>query len=773
MGTMTTNHGLVRGLKRRLWQTLGVLTTALLSLVGFGAAVYLFTMSHAARQFSEEQLIRDMIWLDAYAVLFFLLTVGICLSPLRRHTKAWLMVCHFSIYGFVTISLLLSGTPFSMNGYWGDQAFRQAMILKFQTFPTPGDFYYKDLPPFYPPLYYLLLSFYSRIFGVEAYKMLKVGSLLIYMFGPSLLFIMWRKIVSPLQAMFITLATYLVVSGRLYPLLVPHAFLADSFFVPWWLYFIERVRRVRGDWRFFVVGGLVGGALFCTYFYAFFIGAIILVLRETVLTRWKPFLKTAAFNLRHAVIVLSIAAVASSPYWLPLFASIVSNGIDRSRGGWHHAGVTGLDFDFLTLSPVGLLYLSGICYAFRYIRSSVFKALSVLLGASIVFWMIGSILGSFDVSVNLVKTRQFVLLLSGPFIGLALAGLLRLAWVFRRKMRWPVAALLSALLLGALSAFNANVQGQGVKKARTCNVPDWAVDASEMKARAGTVFLAGDVIFHSFYPVYAFNSVNEHYAHPASHYKQRYDMLYMLKDLGDPCLINLFLQHNVFDAVDYVMPTVQGGVFNFYANLSNYPNKSLLKTLSYPNPTLSDERFFRKLSGRNLYEVVSADETARRNRFAWNGEQLEDSLGFLLRLAVAREFLDDTGRLLVDEYMGADWSDWSRIAVRDADFKHVVEIVSLTSVNRGDSVTLFLALQPRRKIGDNYRIFLHVYGSADQDRFDNYDFSPPLRTDKWEPWDIVFCQRTIARPPAGARIHLGFFKGKERLGAGAWFVPGA
>lgn len=39
----------------------------------------------------------------------------------------------FSSYGTVTIALFLNGTPFSINVFWSDQQFRQAMILRFMT----------------------------------------------------------------------------------------------------------------------------------------------------------------------------------------------------------------------------------------------------------------------------------------------------------------------------------------------------------------------------------------------------------------------------------------------------------------------------------------------------------------------------------------------------------------------------------------------------------------------------------------------------------------
>lgn len=737
-------------------------------------AIYLFSYSHPARSFSENQLIRDLIWLDAWSLFFFLLVAIIWIAKLRWRTKALLYISCFSIYGFITICLIFNGTPFSLNSYWGDQQFRQAMILKFCSFVWPGDFYYKDLPPFYPPVYYFLLSLYARLFSVEAYKTLKIGSMFIYLLGPALLFYFWRRLVTDYQAFFVTLATYLFCSfGIVYPLSVPHAFLADSFFIPWWLYYIEQVKKPVSNWKYYLFGGLIGAALFCTYFYSFFIGGVLLLLRTTVFARWEFIRKASHFDLKKAMGVLLSAALFSAPYWLPPFISIFTYGIDRTRGGWHHIGSTGLTFKYLEFSLPGLLFLGAIVYALRRFSAPLYKGLLLLAGTSILYWLIGSMLGVFDRPINLVKSRQFIVVLAGPFVGLAIAGIIRKS-LLSKKNRYVTATIASLILLIFLHHFNGTAKNDFVKRARTSVVPTWNTDAEQMKQRKGTVFLTGNPDFPSFYPVYCFTTTNEHYAHPASRYKQRYDYLYLLQEIDNPYLFHLALWYNIYDRVDYFMPRKKNNSFEVHVNLSNYPNRSYLKTLKYSQDVVEDNSLFKKETGDHLYAVLQQPSPSSREKYAYTTTSFMDSLLFLARLHWIRQSLDLSGKELLDQYVAVDWTGWHNLRLSEgkADFGRTISLTAAYAVERADTIYFIFGFQAEEDITIDYKIFLHLYPTDATGAFDNFDFVPDQRTGAWKKGDIVLCYHSVPKRYEGMRVHLGFFRGQTRLGKGFWsYLP--
>jgi len=209
---------------------------------------YLFVRSLPYREFSEERYIYDLIWLDAWALIFLAVVIAIWLACRTWRVRSVGILGAFSVFGWVAVALFYSGTPFGGNGYGGDQLFRISMILKFVELGSMGDFYYKNMPPFYPPVYYWLLSVASRLTTLEAYEMIKWGNMAIYLFMPLPVYWLWRLLVSPCQALFASLFTFLFVSFN-YPYVhsVPHAFLSNSLFIPWWIHYVEQVRVRRAN----------------------------------------------------------------------------------------------------------------------------------------------------------------------------------------------------------------------------------------------------------------------------------------------------------------------------------------------------------------------------------------------------------------------------------------------------------------------------------------------------------------------------------------------
>lgn len=748
---------------RQISQT--VLWVCYLALGGF-----LITYAWPSRVFNDIDLIYDLMWLDVWVIAFLVLAVAIWLLSASTRLSIYSTLLAFSIFGVVTTCLVFAGTDYSINGFSGDQQFRQAMILKFMTWGWLGDFYYKDLPVFYPPLYYFLLSIVARLMALEAVQMLKVGSMLIYLLGPFALFWLWRKVVSPVKAFCITVATFLICSsGSVYPYLVPHAFLADSAFIPWWLHYVEGVnRRSRRSWLWYAAGSVIGGCLFATYFYAFFIGGFLLLVRGVAGVLWRPLRASAShFDWWRAVRILVGAAVVSAPFWLPLFLSIAEFGGDRSRGGWHHAGNTGIRLAFMNFTIPGVLFLTGIGYCARRYRTPLSQGLLLLLGAAVLFLGVGSLLGGLDMPINRTKTPQFVLMMAGPFVGLLFASLLRLGGRLR-KVRLVVLPILLTAVLILTNGFTGVARSGPVRRARTAGHPTWNTDAQEMADRVGSVFLSGHSVLSSFYPVYGFMSMNEHYSHPASRFLARHNLLCRLQEIDDPALFHLALRHNAFDAIDYFMPLSDNGKVAIQVNLSNYPNRHCTKRLFFAAAVVLDTLLFEKVTGDLLYEVRPVPEVSYELNLAGSLSD-RDSLMALAQARSLRSQLDEVGQDLLDTEAGVDWSGWSDMVVDGGSewLGGKVNLLNVSVVADGDSLHLFSALQATKKLPSNYRAYLHVY-KAGEAGFASHDFQVPVPTARWEQWDIHWCRQSIPRPPNGSKIHLGLFDDTGPLGSGFW-----
>ncbi|MBW1959574.1 MAG: arabinofuranosyltransferase [Deltaproteobacteria bacterium] len=733
-------------------------------IIYFFFGIYLFNYTYSAKPYSETQIIWDMIWLDAWALALFFIVVAIWSSDNSKNTKYILSLLGLSCFGFIAVNLFFDGTPFGLNGYWGDQKFRLAMIQKFISFGWYTDFYYKDQPPFYPPLYYYILAMYARLFSIEAYKMLKIGSMLTYSIGPIFLYFIWKKIVTPFRAFFITIAAFIVCDfGRPFQFFSPPAFLANLLFIPWWLYYIERVKNPDGNWKYYFWGGLSGAAIFMIYFYPFFIGGLLILGRVTLFRRC-PFIKrTKYFSLSRALGILCISALFSIPYWIPVFISILINGFDRSRGGWHHIGSAGFGYSFLEFSIIGLLFLISILYMVRRRKSLLLNSLLLIIGTSIFYHLVASVLGGIGRPLNLAKSLHFVEMMSGTFIGILFADALRLGRSSRR-MRGVLLVLLAAISLFALNNFNGLIKHDWVKTSRTSTVPTWNTDITEMHKRKGSVFLCGHEEFMSFYPVYTFIAANEHYSHPASRFKERYDFLYLLQAIDDPYIFNLALRQNVYDPVDYFMPRKGDNKFEISVSLSNYPNRFITKKLQYSMTVVSDTALFEREKGDNLYAVKPAIFPSSNNKFSYGRTSGRDSLLVVDRLMRLRNMLDSTGKSMLDEYCNLNPERrYSILGLgHPIDFDNQIALLSGSIFQTRDSTFFILLFSSRSERLQNYKIFLHRYDLEGNKV--NFDFMPNPRTHTWNQWDQYLCCRAFPRECDRFRYSLGFFNRDGRLG---------
>lgn len=572
----------------------------------------LYTVCFPNGRFSEETLIYDLIRLDIWSLSFVAVVVMTALSREKSRTKAWWLVLTCSLWGLVTAAVFFHGTPYALNGYGGDQAFRIAMILKFKTFALPGDFYYKGLPPFYPPVLYWLLSLIARVFSLNAFTMMKLGTELLYLCSPIILFLLWRKLVTPIQAAIVTLFSIVFVSfGKAAPLVAPHAFLANSIFIPWWFYYIERVGDPRTTRTYYLTGSVIGALLFMTYYFPFFIGGLLLVLRLMFDRKNKVLVANRAdFTWRSALTILALSAVFSSIFWGPLLWSFVTVGYHSAQQEWHHLDSPGIGFLFLQFGLAGLTYLAALLFAVRRRRIPLYRAFLLLTGAVFAFHLLGSILGVLDRPVNLIKAGEFIALTGGPLIGLTAAFFIRnVRWQLPRTLVAPT--LILAVFIAMLHQVNGYAKQPMVRTARTTGVPTFGLDKQEMIARTGSVFLTNAEKLFTFYPVYAFIAINQHYSHPAAQYEQRLDLLDALQSVHDPYIFNLALRENRYDRIDYFMPALKDGQWELIAALSNYPNKYRHVYYHYDTLLTADTALFAPENGPHLFAVLTPIEIPR------------------------------------------------------------------------------------------------------------------------------------------------------------------
>src|SRR6202043_3685806 len=116
-----------------------------------------------------------------------------------------------------------------------------------------------------------------------------------------------------------------------------HAWLGVALFIAWWLWGVLGVGRQPARSRAaLVVAAVLGAALFCIYYFPFFLGAIMLVLtlalRRPAAARGG---KLPPENPKEAGLVLGGDALLSTPYWVPIVIAVLRNGAQVAFNRWY------------------------------------------------------------------------------------------------------------------------------------------------------------------------------------------------------------------------------------------------------------------------------------------------------------------------------------------------------------------------------------------------------------------------------------------------------
>jgi galactan 5-O-arabinofuranosyltransferase len=491
---------------------------------------------------------------------------GVLLLAPRRALSAaavaWMVAVLVGAFLATGAVLVLSGSGFPPLGVALDQGFRAASVVKFSHTTALVDFAYKDLPAYYPPLFFWVLGRGAAWSGAEPYEVLKFGLIATALVVPLCSLALWARVTRDWMVAVAIAVTALAFQDWY----EPYAWIAAVVFVPWWLRFVVQVgddHRVPTRFPTVLAGAAIGAAIFCTYYYCFFIGAVHLVVL-LALRRAAPHRSMPAFprDVRRAAIVLGGAAVLSAIYWLPLFVSIATTpGARAMQNRYLDASTLGLPMPFFSFDLVGWCTLFGLAYlAVASWRSEVALALSTLLGAAYLWFVLGYVGILVDVPLLTVKTTALidVILLTGAAIGAVHVGRVVAGSPVVRS-RVGVAGASCALAVGAVMltlalGSDAIASIPFVEEQRAAAVPTALLDTFTRATRDtdDTVVLTDREVLPEYLPVFVFNVWNAHYSNPAAQFDRRTRFLERLAGVDDPAVFAAALAHNRYDHVDSV-----------------------------------------------------------------------------------------------------------------------------------------------------------------------------------------------------------------------------
>jgi galactan 5-O-arabinofuranosyltransferase len=728
------------------------------------------------------------------------------LLPLPERWQFSLSVAAISIFLTVVAALALKATPFTVGAVGGDQRFYAAYVAKYAHFPTYVDGLYRDLPSFYPPLFFYLLGRLAAWLGVEPVYTMKWGLLVTVFLLPFALTALWRRLVDVRLAVAGALA--LLVYQQWYK---PAEWLTMTLFVPWWLIWVERAVRQR-HWGWILVGGVIGALLFQTYYYWFLIGGISLGLGLVArLTRLVE--EDVVAYGRNAAVVLGCTALFSSPYWAPyLYSMMQTGGWEVLQTRWLSAGKIALPLPFTDDSLEGAVLAAGLLYLGVTAReNAVSRGLLSLVIALYVWTGLGYV--GMLTDHPLLTFRAFPLI--DYLLGVAaFLGLLRLWREAGARRFWPqgvqwlprlgaTAAVILLLFYGAelLSDLQVN---DDFTVARAATMPSdrlAALDTLTQGHYQDRVALLG--LDHSellaYRPLFTFLPWSAHYSHPAGHFQARAAFLEKLATIQHPPLFAAALMNNRYDPIDYLLLTPDGRTWRMRYLDDNFPDRTIERRLSFAEQNLTapyfearregSETLIAPVAAQNPGPALAADtapesdvETAalRVALAGAFGTHLNDTLSAIDQAAAEAALLQADlttlpPTLLVDLAQAAQGE--LRERVRQA---LVAQIPQPLSIDLNDQngvpklrllgyslqpyaldqnvAELALYFEPVAPLDHDYGVWLHADQAGTQHNLDHW---PNLRTTAWQPGTIYRHTHVLELAPGEYTLTFGFWESTQ------------
>ena len=307
------------------------------------------------------------------------------------------------------------GSPFGPTGLQGDRVRVAAAAMKNTVQFWPSDPFIENQPAEYPPLFPWLVAKGAQLTGVQTWRLLAIGEILLLSFAVLITYLLWRRLV-PAPVALVLAASGLLIYGD-----PRKAFAVVTLFalVPWLISTFAEPARGRLRW---LPAGLIGGLIMLTYNGWFSFGALGII--AIIVAAWRRSADRAGY-VRHVLLVAAVSLVVAAPYLIPWGWAVLTEPGQAVSDEYVTSGLTVNAFPFLKPTLLGAVELIGLAGLFWYRRRTVWAApmLYLVLG-SYAFWLVMGIRFVFSKHTTLFF---YVPLLTGA--ALVAAGVLALAEV--------------------------------------------------------------------------------------------------------------------------------------------------------------------------------------------------------------------------------------------------------------------------------------------------------------------------------------------------------
>ncbi|MCS6820085.1 MAG: arabinofuranosyltransferase [Chitinophagales bacterium] len=462
----------------------------------------------------------------------------------RYVSREWAFLHVFIFVSVCMLYALFGQQRCGLNGLIGDAYFSTAMITKYKYFSSLTDFNYLGLSTSYPALYHYIVGKSAALFSVESFAAVKYGYYLVYAVLSIPLYLLIKKCCK--QTVAVAWIIFIFLQYPFDNIFKPYEFISSAFFLVWWIYFVERPSLSRNV--HILIGGLIGGLIFATYYYWFFAGAIYILVfwgHEMVTRGPKPFFT----NRKKHFLLLITAAVTSSFYWLPLLKDFLAFGVVSLQNRWLSEEM--VHFSFISNKSIfsGFISLTGVIFTFIFFRDSLMKILFKLLLSCLILYSVGFVLlfAQIPLVVNKLHYLMDAICAMAFFHGLFnLVG-----WQQEIKERLILACYIVLLLLGC-NTFMELKAHPFYASTRNFQIKFFQDDSQALHQYKNKVMLTDRQHINALIPVHYFININAHFSHPASRFRERIAFLEQLQAIKNPDVLAWMLAYNKFNKVDLI-----------------------------------------------------------------------------------------------------------------------------------------------------------------------------------------------------------------------------
>ncbi len=561
--------------------------------------------------YNSNRHIYDILRAKLWSIFLVLAWTMIIYWKRRSEIAPLLAVLAVSIYFVVIYSILFRGTQYGLNSHWGDNGYRLATVCKMMAYNDFPDAYLKNLPSMYPPLWFYIMAIYAKIAGLAAWQTLKYGYLFMFLSFPWVIYYSWRPLVSPRAAAMVSIATIFFAHNSID--YVGYEYIASALFVPWWLYFFEDGKNIASGkgfpWKFYITGIIVGGAIFLTYYYWFFIAVISLPLTVIIRHVDEKSGKALLNNLKHKAILASGIALVTAVYWVPLLLSGLKTGYESSQITWFGMTNSSLDVFWINKPLEGSFVLAGIFFAAYFWNRWNHAHLILYYAGALIFIMLDRISNLGNHSIQTRKILQFTHVITmGPLA----VGLESIWNNVRANLNVQRGLVALAVILAIVFGNNQieNISPELYKNGVNDRYPKASLEYFKDAVCFNTVFLTNRYIETCYLPYFLFIPPSDVASHFAGDFQGRLDFLKAISKISKPSLLAYAMSYNIFDKINYVFLPYNGTTDTYIikVNMKTFNGPLVLDSASIPASLFSDTASFKKIHPGGLYEVISPEQ---------------------------------------------------------------------------------------------------------------------------------------------------------------------